>query len=876
LPFDTAAVTSLLRKYWLHDPQYDALMLHVLQYLKVWDEPAANMLSSIARRTAAWNIPYITDTISQQNPGLAPLVFRADLDRRLGEAQRKDAEQALQPPPPADANHEELAIHRMLNDPHKSVKELLEGDLGWHELSVIAESAPEAFLERVWLWFICVLEEIGDDPHPFIIGYRDDHSLGTKLDRDHGTESQPAAALRDAIVRLAEDDPPAFLDFFRRNETSNFLSAHRLFCHGLEKLACKYPKLILEYLIADPRRLTVGDFEDCHRESRALISCVAPFLDRTDLDRLEQAVLKWNKYWQSVESWTPEDRLKRLKWNREHRLRLLRAFPASCLSEQTRRFREQEERAFPDLRGWDSRSRGGMVVSRMSVDQMQKAKNSDIVGLFEELVDDTGWDHPRFQKFDRFVGGAVQASRELEPFAEREPGRAASLLAEFKPGQHEMAAGAVLRGLAKSDFPAAELFDLVIGLNSAGFSGDHFRNDVAQALKTVAEKNKGLPEIMLELMESWLPIYPEPTPDRIQSKERDRHSGSLLWGLSGAFSLPGGRDLIFDAVATGYLLREPQDVQGWAEVIQRALGYEHHPDVWRVIIGRMPLLYNADRALATELFDQVLTTFPHTRESASAVLAVASVIILVSDTQVIQKWLSFYREGEWPLGQQAFGEMLLWHLIHKPDDSWARDEVWNALKDPGLVGIHRGLAFAAAYNWHHPGCQQMCTSVLVALAGSNDQAVQQAVSVLFVRETPLLLNGDMKRIIEAILPNDMLLMKSAENLIESLEAATPTQPELVFKVCSRFLDVASEDIKNIATQYALLAEPLVSIALTLHRMPPPHREAGLLLFERLTESNIREARQALDALDRRPLRSQLSTLPTRHRRRHPKAGRKVG
>lgn len=867
MSFDCEAVMESVCKYWLPYPQYDALALHVLQYLKTWDEAAVDMVCTVARRrTDTWDISYTAEIVSQLKPQLAPRIFRADLDRKYLEAKRKDAEQPISQTEPGDKPSESLLAQSIINDRRKNIKELLNGDLGWHELSALAEGAPEAFLAQVWPWFIAVLEQLADEPHPFVVGYQDDHCLGSKLDRDHGCESQPTSALRDAIVLLAESDSTEFLAFLKSNENSSFLTVHRLLCKGLAKLAQNFPSVILEYLTTDPRRLVVGDFQDCHKENRTLISCVAPSLDKKGLEALENAVLTWDRYYRSEKSWTPDERLNRIKWNREHRLRLLRAFPDNCLSERALRIRREEERAFPGMRDWDCRFGGvGCVGSPMSADQMQKARDPEILNLFEELVDSTEWDHPRFQKFERNVGGAIQASRELGSFAEREPARAARIAIQLKPGQQELAAGAILQGLAKSALPSDELFQLVASLDTAGFSGNHFRTDVARSLEMRADKDKGLPDAMLQLMESWLPTHLEPTPDRIQSND-DKTDGAILWGLSGFFSMPGGRDLIFDAIAKGYLQREPQEVQGWGKVIERALVYEHHPDVWGVVLGRMPSLYNGDREIATALFDQVLSRFPHARESITAIYAVGGVIFLV-EKSTLQKWLEFYRNGEWALGQQAFGELLMWYHCHYPLDAWSQKEVMITLNDPKMIGAHHGIAFAAAYNWSHPFCQDICTSALVALAGSNDKAIHQAISMVFRGNETLVMNKNMRGIIEAILPNDSSIMVSALNLIEGLESATSREPELVFNVCNRFLDAGTEDIKNPATRYAHLAEPLVSIALTLHRMPSPHRERGLLLFERLSESNIQVARQALDELDRRPLKSRSSSLPVPRRRR---------
>ena len=81
--------------------------------------------------------------------------------------------------------------------------------------------------------------------------------------------------------------------------------------------------------------------------------------------------------------------------------------------------------------------------------------------------------------------------------------------------------------------------------------------------------------------------------------------------------------------------------------------------------------------------------------------------------------------------------------------------------------------------------------------------------------------------------------------------------------------LVGEEIKNPGSRFSLVAEPIVSIAITLHRMSPPYREAGLTLFEELIESNIRHARQALEILDRKPF-TQNAPIRRRRRRRRKK------
>ena len=102
-----------------------------------------------------------------------------------------------------------------------------------------------------------------------------------------------------------------------------------------------------------------------------------------------------------------EMRWNRRRWNREHRLRLLRAVPAEKLSAATKKLREEEEIALPDTPDYDSRITGGLIGSPLSAEQMGKAADEDILNLFAVLSDETGSRHPR----SPWRGGGFQASQ---------------------------------------------------------------------------------------------------------------------------------------------------------------------------------------------------------------------------------------------------------------------------------------------------------------------------------------------------------------------------------------------------------------------------------------------------------------------------------
>jgi len=48
-------------------------------------------------------------------------------------------------------------------------------------------------------------------------------------------------------------------------------------------------------------------------------------------------------------------------------------------------------------------------------------------------------------------------------------------------------------------------------------------------------------------------------------------------------------------------------------------------------------------------------------------------------------------------------------LFQKPDDKWAEAQIDEALNRKECVTVHRGMAFAASYNWKSAAHQALCT-----------------------------------------------------------------------------------------------------------------------------------------------------------------------
>lgn len=860
-------VIALIKKYWLSDPAYDALTLRVLLELKDWNSDPVLLAEKLVKRSDLWTAGMVIEKTAEIDPELAPRILRARLDGKLSRAIQ---EIEVKNEAAAESQEDEqysMSFHKK-NDP---LEKLLENRLDFINFELMAEEAPKSFLQWIWPWFLDVISRLSLPEHDFVLEYRSDTAtfLG-RLEREH--EENIATGLLAAIKKLANNDIQAFLQFFDNNAGSDLLSVHCLLAQGLVEVSASQPQKVLEYLLGDPRRLSLGDFDDRHAYTKQLIAGVFPYLEQVDRLRLEEAVLSYNQYKKVLPEWDAEGRRSRLVWNRQHRLRLLRAFPEDYLSLKIQKIKAEEERTFPELRDYDSKILGGFIGPRINANKMAKASDDELINLFNQLPDETKWDNPKRRFEDTsHGGGSVQQSREFTELAKNDPQRAVRIIRCLEPGRHESYAGAGIEGLAESEFPLAEVISLVEDLDRKGFTSEEFREGAASALEKLAGRENGLPDGILSLLEKWLAEHPEPYwPDKngTQKDKKEERKDSILFGIGGLFFLPHGRGTILRAIIAGYLDRQPPDYINWARIIKSRLRKEQHPDVWVLTMMHMPVLFNGDLEEATQLYDAVIQTCSQVLEKQFAVYSIARVIRWCQPVEIVREWLEKIITYPSEFNHQAYGEMLfLYHWYYQ--DSWSSERILEFLSKGDDENVLLGLAFAASHLWPELEDKTMAKEILCLLTSYNDKSIQHAVADVFrCNRENLQLNADMKEVIQAVCSNRLVLLEAATELVDLLIDYTGIEPEFVSKVCRELIRFVGPDIGNISTSLALLAEPLTNIALTLHRHPD-YRDIGLQMFEELISLNIRETRSALDILDRRLLKT--TNTPFRPRRRRKKS-----
>lgn len=850
LTFAPDAVLALLDARWLPHADKDEASWRVLVMGSVAPRDTAwvDRLVRIAERMnlAPWAIGHGTSIVSQALPNEAPRLVAAWM---VAQWRRLESDAA---------DPEEGSL--------KKTAELLEGR-ELHDLVPIAEAAPGAFVAAFWNLFVEMLATVAAEPHAFVVGYRESHAIIDHLDEndaDVRIERPFIAAMGAAVTGWAKAEPEKFIEFLATHSLIDLKLVQRLLAKGLTCIAATHPATALDFLCNDPRRFALGAYNDTHRNSRELIDTLVPYLSTEQFARLEAAVVGWRYYYANPSDDDADVKHRRLRWEREHRLRLLRALPLDRLSLDTRRLRMQEDRAFPDLSDQDIWHHCGRVESPISCEQMQKAKDAHILNLFSELSDDWGWDERR----QRMRGGLRDAGNALAQLAETDPNRAVGLIRALPPERSETPIADVIRVLVKAGYGSNETYALVEEFVGKGHQGKQFRSACASAIEAAADRVHPVPERLIELLESWLESVDPASQDVASDKPECNRNNSLLWHSGGMFIVPGGNHPFLAALSEACLMPEPPRMERWLDILEAHLERSESPRVWGAIGWRyLRWLHFGDRDRAQRFLDRLFAQFSTVLGTSLGIHLMAYLQHWIAPTYA-QRWLNLM-EQQRDCGAQGFGEVLMLRHVLRPEESWTRERIDTLLTstDDASLDQRVGLAHAIVHLWSEPEHRNRVHSDLLRLLASTEEDVRKALGHLYW-SSGLLPDQQTREVFDALLDNQPLLKRSeAERLAEHLEALADFDPERVAALANALLDQAGEAMGNISTSWYMTSEPLLAVALALQDKDEPHRSAGLALFERMLEFNLPQARELTLDLDRRMPNAE-SPRPPRRRRRN--------
>lgn len=855
LHFNANSVVELVHRYWLPDKDKDILSWQVLGSGEVVPQIGYWLDSTIliAGRTqiAEWAIEHLASVVSASLPEEAPRLIAAWFERKIDFANTSST---------VSCTGDEVATANT----SKGIQSVLEARK-FRDLKAISEAAPRAFVEALWPLLLKGLELCTLEAPRVIISYC--HSGGLLFpdldDEETRNESPLLRSIQLGIQGWAASDPESFMDFVAANARCELLLVHRFLAIGLVRAVVHSPHRAFDYLLGDPRRMVLGPYNDVHKESVALVEAICPLLDDNAYAVLEAALLNWHYYNDTARQDDAGTRHRRLQWARQHRLRLLRALSASRRSPVLQRLVDEEERAFPRMTGKDVHFSGFQCIgSPVSAAQMDRASDANVLNLFNELTDESAWDHPRHH----MKGGALQAGRELAGLAKNNLAKVLRIIRALDPTRNEIPVSCVLSELIPAGFTAPALYSLIIELEDKGFVGTGFRRDAAYAIAKATNKEAPVPDELIDRMERWLVPNLTENSNEIEADAKDS-SSSILWESGRMRALPNGNYPVLSALTSACLTAESPRVDRWLSIIERHVARVESSRVWEAMIQyELRHLQMVDCSRAEALIDYLMASVPSIVGERGWTHFVARAFRWVSATAA-RRWLMATVElGE--KGLQGAGELAVLRHALFPAEDWSRELVGVLGRDTSSAAA-LGIAHSVANLWHEPMTKPVVHSVLLQLVRSNDDRILTALSAIFINGG-ITADAETRELLDALVAFPAMLKNGrGERLPELVAKLVAFEPTLVCQVAHAILNTAGDQMGNITTSWYLSTEWLLDIALQLQDMGAAERVAGSILFERMLEFNMPQAREMTLELDKRTPVRNIFRAPTRRRSKLP-------
>ncbi|WP_342561421.1 ATP-binding protein [Paenibacillus sp. FSL R7-0345] len=287
-----------------------------------------------------------------------------------------------------------------------------------------------------------------------------------------------------AFILLAKEHPQIFVEKINYLYNIPHDSIQFLIAHILRQVPEQHSITALNFILADPRRLKIGN-EDF--ESRYLIKSIMPYLQESERQDLEDFIitrLPLNKKW----------KLDGYMYHDLSQCRILSSISSEYLSSHGKQRLMELERKFPEYQASDNprRIRGGVVGSPIDAEAVRKMTDQQwkkAMAKYQRGVRHSDWSK----------GGAESLARLLQEQVRKEPERFINLFSVNKDGFDHNYVQAVLYGITDSTISGSEFFAAISLFEY--YEDRNIRRTIAWAVEKRADEE--VPERIIGLLISY-------------------------------------------------------------------------------------------------------------------------------------------------------------------------------------------------------------------------------------------------------------------------------------------------------------------------------------------------------------------------------------
>ena len=874
LPVRQNKVTDLLQDHWVGRDGSEIRLWNVISRHRGWSEGlrdiALYVIDQMDLRALA--VDSLASSVGVVSPSDAVAIIARHIGKSLKTAmEESDRRAALTPPEEGD---DENIAWRMANDPKEPLRNVFDhGD--WSSLESLSQSHPETVLDGLWSSVVAAVEygltQRSEPPPEF--GFPFAYTIHFDLGGRHGQLMEGAASgsVRLAVETLACSDPDSFIVWAKEAAMIEASEIQSLITLGYRQNPERLANEALKFLLEDPRRFVLHRTTGVVNLSARLIADVSTHWVAEEMGRIIEAI-------QAIKPNTtvPREEFRSKQWlirkARRTRHELLSALPEAALPDDVRRELAAETRRFGAPPEDDDEDGVAMQIgSPAPLEAFRQGSVGQIINLLQSVPDQTGWDHP-----DRWMsGGSIQLSRVFADFAGSDPDKALAVIEKLDPAWGQRPAGYALEPLAGVLEPS-RLMDLVCELDDRGFTDYEFRPSVARAIEKLNDKNVIVRDDVIDRLEAWLPdlvapvAEPEHTDDDLPFEESsdDGKTQSILWAYRGGVMLPGGSYPVLSVLIKCLLRQDAFD--RIHSLLQAHLDRADGPELWDALLRYFQYFRNMEGKKRDGLVMRLFTEYPQLLYSSDGAAFLARAQWW--DGNLAQQLVGQLANAPDPRAQQALGEIATLVAILRQEERWAHDLVSQILSSEGSYPSQLGAAHSAANLWDHLSGRETTLSIYAALLPKHDPATTRALSDVFRvskrlrpgNHTERLLTSFADALPEAPVGGDTFI-------VETLLALLPHHALLIARFAKLLAERWRAELVDVSTSIAFHARDLIDLAITLHRLGPETRQAGIDLFETMLEIDAYETESTLQELDRRfPRKGGTSQLrlrrPSRRRR----------
>lgn len=734
-----------------------------------------------------------------------------------------------------------------------------------YEIERLAEAAPLTLARQLLPWFISIATRDVGPEHTTLAQYPRSNSLPHSW-HQRREQGSPYGALHRSLALLGEQDPSALWDLLAPYALIEIDEVQELIAVGLAAAGPALAQEALDYLLADTRRLQISHIiasrdgmitsvDGWH--SHELVRAIVPGLDDTQLATLRDRIEEWSCYTEEAVSIEDTDLVaRRLLWCDQARFPLLEALPHRLLAPERLDAIAKWRVENPALGPAEDDDMGGWVGPPVTHEEMAGITDGEILAQLDEFHDDSGehrWDRPISRS-----GGVRELARAFAEFGKANPHRAFRLAERLSSERHQRAAGGLVRELAGEEgIDQQALLNLILDFNRRGFASQEFRQDAASALQKLAISSKGLDDVIVTMLESWIQTDPEAIAAQVRSRlefeAQNSHSRSeaddrepMLFGHGfGMQVLPQDNFTILSAISNALLCRKEPDCQAWADALDRHLAFPEDPAIWTaILLWRGDYLRFADAEEVTRFLDRLWDAYSEAWLDVRLLRFWWQLRARISEGLKIKgmaRWIVAGGERE----RQAAGELLT--AAHLVDPGSELYRLLFEQLDRSDASTETGVMFSASAAWRdsdpaiRAAAHDLVMAALPAAEGTPARALARAVN----RRSTFSRDARTKEFLTALVGNEAVFRGTLEhhfsNALQDL-LLYPGFDEIVLTVVEK----ATELITGSGPRWGL-GEELVRVAIALQRSDGVTRSRAMDVYEQLLDAAIYGAEEAAKA-----------------------------